>query len=266
MSCSCTASLSLCLLLSSFALFAEEEGLIQEVFLSELVYPQEEGEIQFTLAPRYRSSDESEIYEVPLTIEYGLTDAWQVELAWTAFVHRGNSIESSTAGIGDLEIGTKYSFMNLGGTDFHAAAGIEVSFPTGDVDRELSEGFIEYELFVIMAKDFPNLANLHLFTQAGIGLMQRVRSPSEEDDLEPAAHEAFLNVGLFIPWDSIRFTAEVSWNSNKWNHGGTESFLVFAPGLVWSFPKGWEAGFAVPFGLNENADNFQLIGHLIFEF
>ncbi len=243
-----------------------KEQPLQEVFQTELVYPQEKGEIQLTLAPRFREGDSRDIIQIPLTIEYGITDAWQVEFEWDFFVHRNPTTGASANGPGDLEIGTKYSFMNIAGTDFHIAVSFDIAFPLGDVNKGLTEGFIEYEPFFILARDFPQLNDLQLFTQVGVGLVQRVKKPDDPDDEEPAAHEFIWNSGFFIPFGPLVFTTEFNWNVNTWNNGGKENQMYITPGLVLNLSGPWEVGIGTPVGLTDDADNYRIIGMLTYEF
>ncbi|MBI2336698.1 MAG: transporter [Deltaproteobacteria bacterium] len=239
---------------------------LQEVFQTEVVYPQEKGEVQLTIAPRFSEGDAQNIIQIPLSIEYGITDAWQIELEWDAFVNRDPTAGGATRGIGDLEIGTKYSFMNIADWAFHVAAGFEISLPLGDLNKELTEGFIEYEPFFILAKDFPKLNNSQIFTQFGISLVQRIKNHTDPDEDEPAAHELNWNIGFFVPAGPIRFTTEFNWRNNRWNNDGEENQMYLTPGLVWDLPKTWELGLGIPIGLNGTSDNFRVIAMLTYEF
>lgn len=239
---------------------------LQELFLSDTVYPQEKGEFQFTLAPSFRHGRESDRWDVPVSIEYGLSDSWQVELEWAALRVRNPRHGGALAGTGDVEVGTQYSFLNIADSPFHAAARFDVQFPLGDVNRELGEGFIEYQPSVILARDIPQWHNAQLFTQVGFGLVQRVRTPDDRADREPAAHELVWNSGVFVPFSSVVTTLEFSWRNNQWNHGGDENEVYLTPGAVWKLPEDIEVGVGVPFGLNRQSDSIGVITTLTWEF
>jgi hypothetical protein len=243
---------------------------IQEVFQTDLVYPQGQGEVQLTLAPQFHRAGEAREWIIPLTIEYGLTDAWQVELVWEMFKHRKPGEGPTTFGIGDLEIGTQYSFLHIAGTHFHAAVAWHILFPTGNINDKLTEGFIEYEPSIILARDFPGLHNLQLFTQVGIGLVQRIKSPDTSAEREPAAHEFFLSAGFFLPFKlpigTFAFTSEFTWTTNEWNNDGEEDQKYYTPGLVWNLDNGWEIGIGAAIGLNNDADAYRIIGMLTYAF
>ena len=119
------------------------DPLFQEAFQSEVVYPQAEGQLQVTLRPGYRKNTATNGWQFPLNLEYGLTDAWELDITWNAFLSRTPTGGTSTSGMGDVTLGTKYAFMNLGSTGtIHAAAGFNFSYPVADVDKGLTEGFI----------------------------------------------------------------------------------------------------------------------------
>ncbi|MEN6454344.1 MAG: hypothetical protein ABFD10_08790 [Prolixibacteraceae bacterium] len=229
--------------------------LLQDVFQTELVYPQEKTEFQFTMFPVYYQHFGYEQYQLPFIAEYGITGKWQLELEWNTFqykkLHPGNSV----SGTGDLEIGTKYSFMNIGNSDFHAAAGFEMGIPLGNGDKKLGEGLWEYEPYLLMAVDFPKLNNAQLFGQTGISFVQQ-----KEID-EPEGNELNMGGGFFIPCRSFIFSSELTWYHSK-----EANQLFYTPGAVLTMKKGWETGLAFPLGLNKQTLNFGIMAMITFEF
>ena len=240
--------------------------MLEEVFQTETVYPQEAGEFQLQVSPTFREGDDRDIFQVPVSIEYGLTDHWQVEVEFESHVDRNPESGNSTQGPGDLEIGTKYSFMNIAGLDLHAAVGFEIGIPTGDIDRELSEGFYEYEPFLILAKDFPNLNHSQIFTQVSVGFVDRGKSHEDPDEDEPEAHEFNWSAGFFVPVGPLRLVSEFNGTTNEWNNEGDENEIYWTPGVVWDISDAWEFGVGAPIGLNDKSDNYRVIAQLIFEF
>ncbi len=223
---------------------------IEEVFHAELVYPQERGELQLSLVPSLRSQGGERNTVTTLAVEYGLTEQWQVEVAW----------DSS----GEVEIGSKYAWMQLR-PNLHMAAAFDLRYPLNDLDSDFSEGFIEYEPSLLLARDFPRLGNLQLFLQTGIGLVERAGHHRELNDDEPAANEFSLDIGLFVPRQSFTWTTEISWSNNRWNRGGEENQLLLTPGLVWRFADAVEISFGIPIGLNSDSDDYRLVGQFILE-
>ena len=240
-------------------LLAQDGGdpALEEVFQSELAYPQERGELQITVAPRVGRRGDEASRGLPLVLEYGVTDAWAVEAEWHLLQELDESGET-TAGVGDLEIGARWSRLDLGGSGLHLAAGLEIALPIGAVDRELSEGLLEVEPFVAIQKDLPRLG---LFAHLGLSFVDRVRSAAEveEDEVEPEAHEAFVNAGFFVPVGRVVLTQELNWSNNRWNRGGDENELFWTPGVVVDLPGNQEVGFGFPVGLTGDADDVRVI-------
>jgi hypothetical protein len=61
---------------------------IQEMFQSNLVYPQEKDEIQFTLLPSFRKSASSNNARTLFEVEYGITDALQIIFEWDGLLYK----------------------------------------------------------------------------------------------------------------------------------------------------------------------------------
>ena len=238
---------------------------LQELFQTDVVYPQEAGEWQFTLAPVFRREGAADVSEISASVEYGLTDAWQVGVGWSPLMRRNPEIGRTTRGIGDVELGTKYSFLNIDGSSFHAAARFSVHLPSGSIDKELTDGFVEYDPSLILAKDFPKLHNAQLFAQIGLGLVQRVKEPAKVGDRQPAAHQFIWSAGFFVPFKRWVPTVEFSANNNRWNHGGTDNQMYLTPGCVWKLFRSAQIGVGVPIGLNRSSDSVGIISQFIYE-
>jgi hypothetical protein len=242
---------------------------IEELFKTDVVFPEEKGELELELASAYQNHAGGEgdnIWTIPLSLEYGLTDRWQMEAEWDSMVQRFPKNESVVRGVGDFELGTQYSFLNIDGSLFHIAPRFSVQVPVGDVNKGLSDGFLEYEPAVILARDFPTLHHTELFTEIGASLVQRVNSPKNADYAEPAAHELNLGGGFFVLFPHGAATMEFNWANNKWNHHGTENQAYLTPGYLWRVSREVELGLGIPVGLNNGSDRFDVMAHLVWEF
>lgn len=231
------ASVLLLLISNLYAQDTELEQSAEEVFWAELVYPQERGELQIALSPWINTS--SNIGQTPFVVEYGLSDSWQLEAEWSG---PGYNSESTA-----LELGTKYSFLDLFDAGVHAAIGSEMEF---------SDEGMATEPFVVLAKDFPQLANLHLFSQASIEL-----ELSEEDDpLEEEALGWSLHIGALLPGERLHFSAELGWIQEDDLH------TYVTPGAIWEILEGFQVGVGIPIGLSDAADTFRISSFLTYEF
>ena len=240
--------------------------LLNEVFQAELVYPQGPGEVQITLEYGFSKGEGEQSFEIPLGVEIGITDSWQVGLEWLTFQQHNPDTGSTESGTGDLGLSTKYAFMNIGGSDVHASLNFGVSFPIADIDKDLTDGYTVYEPSLSLAKDFTG-NNSQVFTQIGIGFVDRTREPSNPANRTTAHHEFFWHTGFFIPYNEhLIFSGEFSWVSDELTRGGHDNQLYLTPGAIWDLPGHWELGIGVPIGLNKDSDDYQVIAALIYEF
>jgi hypothetical protein len=239
----------------SFAQTVPEQPL-QELFLTETVYPQDKGETQITFGSQFSKNKGRKLFQIPLSLEYGLTDKLQMsfELAANGLTLEGESFK----GPSDIELGMKYSWMNIGRSNFHMATGLELGLPTGSVKKNLGEGELEYEPYIIIAKDFPHLSRLQLFSQFGVTLSQPVRSTDDDDEFTKGMT---WNNGLFVAFRQMAFTTELNWQKS-----GGENTLYVTPGIVWTLPHSLEMGFGVPIGITKSADRYRTIMKLTYEF
>ncbi len=217
----------------------EQSEQIQEVFRSELVFPQEEGEIQFTLAPYYLQNGDN-ISEIifPFGIEYGITDQLQIEIETerTYFQENSDNLKYVSQ---EYEISVMYSFMNFSDSQFHTAVGSEIG--------GISETEKEYALFFILARTFPSFRYSHIFAQYSIVW---------EEERESAA-----NIGMYIPFGKITFTSELNFRTIEENtQFYTTNGIIWAPKSVLNF------GMGVSHNLTETSQKPGIYSQLIYEF
>jgi hypothetical protein len=194
-----------------------------------------------------------------LAVEYGLTRAWQIGLQWESFGRKTNEDGLISRGSGDLRLATKYSFMNMRGSNFHSAVGFELGLPGASVKKGISEGKIEYAPYVIVAKDFPGLSRLQLFSQLGLTFAHSItRATAAESN--HAGKTIEWNSGMFVPYRQARFTTEVNWSKST-----KENNLYLTPGIIWKLPRDMEFGVGVPLGLRRDAESFRMIVKLVYE-
>ena len=231
--------------------FAQTQELIQELFQSDTVYPQEEGEIQLTFRPQYNRGDESVTRSALVAFEYGVTDSLQIEVEWASFlrVDSDDPEEGSAQGIGDLEIGARYSWMNISGSNAHAALGLDFTIPTGAEEKGFGDGEFAVSPIVILAANLPSLHGTHVVANFGTDVGEGAFAFDEADWL--------ANLAFFVPVQPLVLSVELNLSAH-------ESF--FTPGLIWHASDSLEMGLGVPIGLSEEADDYRVALMLTWEF
>ena len=236
---------------------------IQEVFQSNLVFPQDEDEIQLTFFPSYRQRGNSEKITTLMEIEYGITDAFQVIVEWDGLLYENPEKGSTLSGPGSLELGAQYSWMALGDGNTHFSFGALVELPTGSVGDGLTSGFLELKPFAILARDFPQWNQSQIFMEFGFNWVDRIRTPPENPKQE--IDSLYWNIGGFFPVGPWRGVLEINGSNNQWDNGD-ENEIFLTPGVIYKLSKEWEIGVATPVGVTNAADNYRLVGYLMWEF
>jgi hypothetical protein len=114
---------------------------IEDLFASEVVYPQERGETQIEVKRAIDTGEGEQTPPVVLMTEYGLSNAWQVGAGW----------DRSTR---NVRLGSKLAFRCLHGAPYRLSIGADSEF-------EGTAG-VHIEPNVILARDFSG--RTYLFT------------------------------------------------------------------------------------------------------
>lgn len=237
----------------------------EQLYLSTVVYPQEKGTFQITSLPQYQRGPAENITLTPVFLSYGINNNLQVGVGWEVFNHYDFQEAPNRQGLGDWAVGLQYSVMHMADTQYSLAFGFNLLWPTANINKELTDGFIQYTPFVVVAKDFPERANLQIYAEAGFNFVQRLKHHANSSKDDPAAHDFIFNAGFFGPLHSFVYSMELNWQTNRWNHQGEDNELYLTPGLAWNVSKDLEIGFGMPVGLNRGASRYQLIAMLAYE-
>ena len=236
---------------------------IQEMFQSNLVYPQEKDEIQFTLFPSFKKSQNAQKIRTLFEVEYGITDALQVIFEWDGLLYKNPRSNPAIAGVGNIEVGAQYSWMGMGDGNTHFSFGNLIEFPVGPVESGLTEGFLEIQPFIVLARDFPEFNQSQVFLEFGFDWVKQIRNVPES--IEPETNNISWNIGAFYPIELWRATLEINGNNNKLD-GGSINEIYITPGTIYKLSKEWEIGMATPIGITKTSDDYRVIGYLMWEF
>lgn len=213
---------------------------MQELFFTDLVYPQEHGEWQLTLGARLDRATEVQSSLVPLSFEYGITNRWQIEASWEGYSGDGRApfdhLRSAR-----LTAGTHYSFMNIGGSHIHASVGTEFEFPDAGAfdDGEGEKDGLEIEPGVALAADLPRHVSV-------FGSVTASFAPRE---VAGVIHDrGTISMGALVVIHRATLAAEYTNRSDvlPWRLDGA---ALLTPSLVLHPPAKWELGIGFPIAL-----------------
>jgi len=235
---------------------------LQELFFTEVVYPQQRHEVQITVGSFVDRTREDKSALAPISIEYGLTDKWQIEAGWDGYSRFTND-PFRRARTERISIGTKYSWMNIAHSPIHAAAGLDVEFTRARVFAEgEGEQGAQFEPFVALAADLPR--GFAIFGSAGLSL-QKEQIGDLAHGTPPPDDEGTLSGGLLVRVRRVTLAAEYTNRSDDapWRLNGSP---LITPSIVFHPGGEWELAAGMPIGIRAGARRPGLALHVIKEF
>jgi hypothetical protein len=224
--------------------FAPEEI---EQLRTQTAYVLDAGEIESDLVVSYLESSDLSLTRIDLEIEFGVTDSLMLEIE-VPYLFRDPHPGRRTDGFGDLDLEGKYLLYSR--LPFTVGAGIEIGLPSGDEDKGLGDGEVEYGFFAACSVEF-GLLSAH------------VEMAAETDWDETAEYE--VNVALdFRPWGR-EFSFHVGMNS-EFSREALPYWAILTG--IEARPQAWEvqAGVAALFGLGEHAGEWGILFDAEIEF
>jgi hypothetical protein len=208
------------------------DDVIQEVFLGEAVFAQDQLELQITNGLAYARSEDEDLFADGLAVELGITDDLQIEASMAGEGRR--SPEGSAAGLGNSEVGLLYGFLSDPSLGLALSTGLGVGFPA--ITSGVGEDAYSLELVFIAYKVLgPIHANLSLAPELVFA------GDEEETTVEGgAALSLFHPVGAFVPLVELGVGLDEE---------GTA--VALAGGLLWHPREEVEVGVSAVVGLTE---------------
>ncbi|HMG76134.1 MAG TPA: transporter [Pyrinomonadaceae bacterium] len=237
----------------------EERQPLELVFADSIV-PQDRHETMLTTGVWYFRHHSA--YQALLTqkVEWGISDQLQVA-TFIQLVNSSNALGSTRTGVGDIEVGARYTWSNAGSPFTHVALALEAGFPTGNSGKGLSEGAYSVSTSVLLSRELGQ-GKYQLFSTTGTEIIIKHRRLDSSDD--PPRNSVFSNGGLSVRIGPGWAVGEMSVSSNRWS-GGSETQLAFTPSYVWRLGKRAELLFGVPIGLTSSTDRVGGVVKFTFE-
>ncbi len=235
---------------------------LQELFFTDVVYPQSKHELQLTLGSFVDRTREDKSALAPFSIEFGLTDRLQVEAEWDGY-SRFRTVPLTHPRTSRLSIGAKYSWMNIGQSPVHAALGMDVEFPRAGVFEEgEGETDTEFEPFLALAADLGR--GVTIFASGALSIEARqaediLRGKERPDD------RGTISGGVLLRRGRVTLAGEYTSRSDQapWRLNGSP---LVTPSLIVHPGGEWELGLGLPVGVRTGSHKPGLAMHLIKEF
>lgn len=233
-------------------------------FLTNSIYPLDQGILEIIVIPFSAYNPFSRNHVFLPTFNYGITDSWQIFYSVIPYQIHLDPTLGEVSGMGDMDIGTEYSWMYIKKSNLSAALYLDIHLPTGDIDKNLTDGLIYYTPALMLAQDFVHSdSRTQIFMEFSMSFVQRVKTPQNPELLLPTSHYFELNGGVAERTEKLNFSIEINWFTNEWNNNGSDNEVYITPGFYWYLKKDIALGIGVPIGLTNASYNYMILGNLL---
>jgi hypothetical protein len=243
---------------------AQDQSLEQrqplELVFADSIVPQDHHEAMFTTGMWYFRHGSSDHASLTQKVEWGITDRLQVS-TFTELLNSSNELGPRKTGIGDFEIGARYTWARVGSEFTHFALAFDAGFPTGNAQRGLGEGAHTVSPSVLVSRELGK-GKYQVFTTTGLDFVVKRRRLDPTQDVP--RNSVFSNSGLSVHAGRGWAVSELSVTSNRWN-GGSETRIAISPSYVWRLRRRTELLFGIPVGVTSSADRVGAIIKFTFE-
>jgi hypothetical protein len=232
-----------------------------ELVFADSIVPQDRHEMMLTTGVWY-SRQRGDIHDSLLTqkIEWGISDKLQISTFVNA-LRSTNQNGSTATGMGDFEVGARYTWATIGGSPFtHIAVAFDAGFPTGSPAKGLGEAAYTVSPALLLSRELSG-GKYQAFTTDGLELVVAHRNV---EALDVPHHSVFSNSGISMHLGHGWAVAELSVNSNRWN-GGNDTQVALTPSYVWRLARRTELLLGAPIGLTSSTDHIGAVIKFTFE-
>jgi hypothetical protein len=218
-----------------------------ELVFADSIVPQDRHEMMLTSGAWY-SQQRGNIHDALFTqkVEWGISDKLQIS-AFVNALRSSNQNGSTATGIGDFEVGARYTWATVGSPFTHIAVAFDAGFPTGDPRKGLGESAYTVSPSLLVAHEFVK-GKSQAFTTDGLEFVVAHRSTGASD---VPHHALFSNSGISVHAGPGWAVAEVSVTSDRWS-GGTDTQVAGTPSYIWRLGRRMELLLGVPIGLTSS--------------
>lgn len=213
------------------------------------------------LMPTFQKYTGSKITSFPIEVGYGVSDSIDFRLGFNSYQQITETGEPIYKGVGDLHVALKKVFFNVQNAHRDVAINLYASFPTGNFNQYISDGFIHILPSVLVAQYIflPNW-DVQFMAEAGVDMSSRQKKHSDPVDNNPSLTTLVFNAGVGIKNDHNLFTTELNIENSRiggQSQGYNEIYIT--PAMHHFIGSAFSIGVGLPIGLTHDAANYQVV-------
>jgi hypothetical protein len=243
---------------------AQDQSLEQrqplELVFADSIVPQDRHEAMFTTGMWYFRRGSANHESFTQKVEWGISDRLQISTS-VELLNSSHDAGSRKTGIGDFEIGARYSWARAGSEFTHVALAFDAGFPTGNPQRGLGEGAYTVSPSILASRELGK-GKYQVFATTGVDLVVKRRRLDRTQDAP--RNTVFSNNGVAVHAWRGWVVSEFSVSSNR-SHDGRETQIAVTPSYIWRLQRRTELLFGIPIGLTSSTDRVGAVVKFTFE-
>jgi hypothetical protein len=244
--------------------YAQEASLEQrqplELVFADSIVPQDRHETMLTTGGWYsRQRDDNHDALLTQKIEWGISDKLQIS-TFVDVLRSSNQNGSTAMGMGDFEVGARYTWATVRSPFTHIAIAFDAGFPTGNPAKGLGAAAYTVLPSLLLSHEFSE-GKYQVFTTDGLEFVVAHKNVGAFD---APRHSLFSNTGISMHIGHGWAVGELSVRSNRWS-GGSDTQVAVTPSYVWRLARRAELLLGVPIGLTSSTDRIGGVVKFTFE-
>jgi len=244
--------------------YAQQASLEQrqplELVFADSIVPQDRHEMMLVTGGWYFRHRNVGSALLTQKVEWGISNELQVSTV-VNLIRSTNLSGPMKTGMGDFEVGARYTWEKVGSEFTHVAIALDAGFPTGDPRAGLGEGAYTISPSLLLSRELRQ-GKFQVFSTSGMEFVVKHRRLDPSQDVPHT--NTFSNSGLVGRAGHGWIVGEVSVSSDRWN-GGSETKLSLTPSYVWRVAKRSELLFGLPIGVTSSTDRVGMLVKFTFE-
>lgn len=218
------------------ALLNTETHKLEGIFNSELPKTENRGTVRLIVHPHFGDFTSRSYVRVPTGIRWGVSERAEVTATVEPFFEHGLKHGSVGSGIGDFEVGGKYSWKQWPSLDVDTSVGVSAFIPVGHPPLDMTTGYDRYSPYVVVGKHVASYPGLLVFCNTGVNLLAKSSVAGSFERNQPHSDSFAITPGFVYDHFPYHYTCEFGFETTSLIGRGGHSFLTVRPGFAWDLP------------------------------
>lgn len=210
---------------------------LEGIFDTDLPKTERQGSIRLIVHPHFGDFTSRSYVRVPTGIRWGVSERAELTATVEPFFEHGLKHGSVGNGIGDFEVGGKYSWKQWPSSELDTSVGFNAFFPVGHPPIDMTTGYNRYSPYVVVGRRIAGWPGLLVFCNAGVNLLAKSSVVGSFERNQPHSDSIAITPGFVYDRFPYHYTCEFGFETTSLIGRGNRQFVTVRPGFAWDLPR-----------------------------